>query len=64
MIKDEADRKNMDINKHEDEIQKMLVDLQKFADDLVPLKEEYKKIHEIGERLSSITASKTKVETE
>lgn len=64
MLKDEADRKNMEINKYEDEVRDMQGQFEQYAKDLEPIKEEYKKTAAIGERLSSITASKTKVETE
>ncbi|XP_055313426.1 DNA repair protein RAD50-like [Sitodiplosis mosellana] len=64
MKKLEADKKNMDINKYEDEMKAMKEKFEKCKTDLEPLREEYKKVAAIGERLSSITASKTKVETE
>lgn len=64
MIKSEADKMNMEINKHEDEMQEMKVKLECCKKDLKPMYDEYNRVHEIGEQLSTITASKTKVETE
>lgn len=64
MKKQEADKKNMDMNKYEDELNVMKEKFERYKTDLEPLREEYKRVAEIGERLSSITASKTKVETE
>lgn len=63
-IKDEAGNKNDKINQFESDIQVIKGKIEQCNADLVPLREQYEKIREIGERLSSITASKTKVETE
>lgn len=64
MLKLEADRKNMDINKYEDEKQQMATRYDQCKVDITPLNEELRKVTETGEKLSSITASKTKAETE
>lgn len=64
MIKLEADKKNMEINKYEDEVEQMQKTYATYDERLKPLNVEYKKAAEIGERLSSITASKAKAEAE
>lgn len=64
MIKEQADKKTMEINKHEDEIAEMKQKIEECVVKLEPLNEQYKQALKIGEQLSSITASKTKVETE
>lgn len=64
MIKLESEKKIMDINKYEDEIMEMQGKFDECNSKLQPLREELKKAIEIGERLSTITASITKAETE
>lgn len=64
MIKEQADKKTMEINKHEDEIEEMKQKIEECKVKLEPLHEEYKQVVKIGEQLSSITASKAKVEAE
>lgn len=64
MIKQEADKKNMDICKHEDEAVQFKEKIEEYNAKLKPISEEYKKAQEIENRLSTITASKTKIETE
>lgn len=64
MIKLEADRKNMEINKHEDEMKQMAEKFEQYKIKIQPLREQLKRDIEIRERLSSITAIKTKAETE
>lgn len=64
MIKEQADRKTIEINKHVDEIEQMNQKIDECKAKLGPLNEEYKQVVKIGEQLSSITASKAKVEAE
>lgn len=64
MVKQESDKKKMDVNKYEDEKQEMQERHDQYNVELGPLKAEYEKVKETGEKLSSITESKTKVETE
>lgn len=64
ILKSEAEKKLMNINKNEDSLKQMKEKHEQCKIDLMPLREEYTRVKEIGERLSSITASKTKVETE
>lgn len=54
----------MEINKHEDEIVHMKQKIDDCKVKLDPLHEQYRQIEKIGKQLSSITESKTKVETE
>lgn len=64
MIKEQTDKKTMEINKHVDEIEQMKQKIDEGKTKLEPLNEEYKQIVKIGEQMSSITASKAKVEAE
>lgn len=64
MHKQETDKKNMEMNKYDDEKKQMQTRYEQFDVQMKPLEEEYLKMKEREERLSSITASKTKVETE
>lgn len=64
MTMKEADRKNTEINKLENEREHLQLECDQYNDDLKSLHEEYNKVQVINEQLSSITASKTKVETE
>lgn len=64
MIKEQADKKTMEINKHVDEIEQMKQKIDECETKLKPLHDEYKQVVKIGEQLSSITASKAKVEAE
>lgn len=64
MIKEQADKKTMEINRHEDEIVQMKQKIEEYKVKVKPLNEEYVKAVKIGEQLSSLTASKAKVETE
>lgn len=64
MIKEQADKKTMEINKHEDDIEQMKKKIEEYKAKLEPLHEEYKQVVKISEQLSSITASKAKVEAE
>lgn len=64
MLKQEADKKNMDINKYEDEKQQMQKRYNQCTVEIEPLQDEYRKVKETGDKLESITSSKTKVETE
>lgn len=63
-MKEQMEKKTMEINKHEDEIQQMEQKIDDCKVKLNPLHEEYKQVQKIGEQLSSITASKAKVEAE
>lgn len=64
MIKEQADKKTMEINQHVDEIEQMKQKIDESNAKLEPLYEEHKQVMKIGEQLSSITASKAKVEAE
>lgn len=64
MIKEQADKKTLEINKHEDEIEEMKKKIEECKVQLEPLHDEYKRAVKISEQLSSITASKAKVEAE
>lgn len=64
MIKEQADKKTLEINNHETEIAQMKQKIDECKAKVKPLHDEYNQVVKIGEQLSSITASKTKVETE
>lgn len=64
MTKEETDKKNMDISKHEEEMVEMKQLHDKYETELKPLNDEFKRIKKIENQLSTIVASKTKAETE
>lgn len=64
MIKQEADKKHMEISSNEDEIQNFKEKIEKCINDLVPLRKDYERVLKISEQLSSITSSKTQLQTE
>lgn len=64
MIKEHVDKRNMEIDNHEIEINRIREKINECDVKLKPLREEHAKFVKIGEELSSLTTRKAKVETE
>lgn len=64
MHKEDAEKKIVDINNREDELQDMQKKRDEYVAALIPLEVEFERVKKIGEHLSSITSSKAKAETE
>lgn len=64
MTKEEADKKSMEISKHEEEMDQMKRSHDKYEVEIKPLNDEFNRIKKIQDQLSTIIASKTKAETE
>lgn len=64
MNKEEADRKHLDINKQEQQMESLQKSFQKCTENIRPINEEFKRIQKIEEQLSSISTAMAKAETE